>query len=221
MTPDIRYFLQIVEEADTGEETIYVNTRRLIGKAERTGGFQVWNDNIVLPALYINTTWFFCNNYQINGKKSTISQRLGSLTHRSELVIRGHGDVRNNMISQVSAEVFARALVELGFAVNCRINITGCNLGRNSNVAGADRKDKSASEVGTKSFAAIFQKELWNKRRLTNEIHARTSPVTVTEDGSKETFDFDSERTTIHKQEHSKIIFTIDANGMQSMKFAY
>jgi hypothetical protein len=221
MTPDIRYFLQIVEETDKGDETIYVNTERLIGKAKRTGGFTVWNDNIVLPRVYINTTWFFCNNYQINGKRTTVSQRLTSLTDRSELVVRGHGDVKNNMVSQVSAEVFARALVELGFAVNCRINITGCNLGRDSNVAGAERRDKSASEVGAKSFAAIFQKELWNKKKLTNVVHARTSPVTVTEDGSKETFDFDTEDNPIHKQAHSKIIFTIDTNGVQSMKFAY
>lgn len=221
MTPDIRYFLQIVEETDKGDETIYVNTERLIAKARQTGGFKVWNDNIVLPKAYINTTWFFCNNDQINGKKTTISLRLTSLTNRSELVVRGHCDVQNNMVAHVSAEVFAHALVELGFAVSCRINITGCNLGRNSNVGGAARRDQSASEIGAKSFSAIFQKELWNKKKLTNEVHARTTPVTVTEDGSKETFNFDTEDNPIHKQAHSKIIFIIDANGIQSMRFAW
>jgi len=231
MKADIRYYFLIVKETDAGIETIYVNTERLIAKTKRKypdtvvlmetiPGTVVLIDNIPLPTDYIDTTWFFCNNEQINDKKPTITQNLRRLTNQSELVIRGHGDVKNNKVSRVSAPVLARALVNLGFGADCRINITGCNLGRNPNIANGDRAVATATNIGTGSFAQLFQAELFKLGRR-NVVHARTSPVTVAEDGSKKTFDFALEEAAIAKQRHSKIIFSVDGGGAQTMEFAY
>ncbi|QSA95846.1 C80 family cysteine peptidase [Methylococcus sp. EFPC2] len=219
---DKYYILQIVKETDAGDETIYKNTDRLIGGyLKKYNLASIPTDNIVLPSDYIDTTWFFLNNSQIIYKKAGLSMRLKGLTDHSELIIRGHGDVNNNRVSRVSAEVLARSLIELGLQASCRINITGCNLGRNSNISGNERGTKSAQDVGAGSFAALFQKELYRLRGLRNRVHARTAPVTVLEDGRKETFDFASETNGIHHQAHSKIVFTIDSVGVQNMQFAY
>jgi hypothetical protein len=223
MNPDIRYYFEIIEFTDQGDETIYENTRKLVAKTQRKyPQTTLWVDNIVLPEDYINTTWFFCNNAQMAPKRATVSYRLGRLGDRSELVIRGHGDVANNKVSRVSAEVLARSLHELGFRANCRINITGCNLGRNSNIAGAARGDAalSATAVGSGSFAHVFQAELF-KLGLRNIVHARTSNVSVLDDGSKQTDAFDDPDTQISKQPRSKIIFSVDGMGVQTMAFPY
>jgi hypothetical protein len=220
--PDIRYYFEIIKFTAQGDETIYANTRKLVAKTKRTyPQTTLWQDNIVLPEDYVDTTWFFCNNNQLAAKKDTVRRRLGGLTKDSELVIRGHGSVVNNKVGQVSPEVLARSLHELGFRANCRINITGCNLGRNSNVNGGDRgKAVSAASIGSGSFAHVFQAELV-KLGLRNEVHGRTSLVSVLDNGTKQTDLFTDEDVQVTKQPQSKIIFSVDGGGAQTMVFAY
>lgn len=173
---------------------------------------------------------------------------------RPELIIRGHGtratqDVPSSSLAGVKPHVLAQGLVDFGLYTNCRINITGCNLGRGPAFAAGKTGDEFATaldqafaaDVGTGSFAAKFQIALFNTeingvRGLENEIHARTLAVWIWHDGTKRTTashqmgtrdENDTKNTTlVSRQKNSKIIFRIknDANRdgyAQTMTFAY
>ena len=146
---------------------------------------------------------------------------LTRLTMHSEIVIRGHGDVDNNRVSGVTGEVLARTLIAEGLKADCRINITGCNLGRNSQTPIGDVADTPAATTGTGSFAAIFQKTLWAEAGLTTVVKARTRYVGVNGDGGKDTTDTLTPINWQSKYKHSKIVFRISNSGVQTMAYDY
>lgn len=229
MQPDIRYFIQFIMASDKPEETIYVNSDRLIEKTkQKYPGTILWEDQLPAMSSYGNTTWAVLNNLEsgaYKGNGDSMKQRLPKLTAQSELVLRGHGSVNENRCGAIHADVLARVLLALGLKVSCRINVTGCSLGRNSQTPIANLGTASASDIGTGSFADVLQKALWKEGGLTPAIHARTSNVTVNEDGTKETRTFatvgSDTPSHAHKQPHSKIIFRISDGGAQMMAFAY
>lgn len=230
MNPDRRYYFLIVTEKDLGDETIYAHVNKLIAKAKIKYPQTVLNStNIVIPNNYVDSHYSFLFNGQIIHKKGYISETLKQLTNRSELVIHGHGDVDQNRINGVSAPVLAVGLTSLGLRANCRVNITGCDLGRNAQIGGAARAAATASELGSRSFAQTFQYELYRNAGLCCQVHARTSWVVVRDDGSKNTVLFNANPSPAAvpftdmaaKQPKSKIIFDINAAGAQTMTYAY
>lgn len=177
----------------------------------------------------MDSHYSFLYNGQVIHKKDYLSKILKLATDRSEIVIHGHGDVDLNRINGVSASVLAVGLTTLGLRANCRINITGCDLGRNAQISGAARAGATASELGSRSFAQTFQSELFRNAGIRCQVHARTSWVVVRDDGSKNTVLFNANPSASSvpftdmaaKQPKSKIIFDIDAAGTQTMTYAY
>lgn len=214
-------------------------------------------DYPVIYEEYINSKSFLEDDYaeRQRGAQNYLRDALNWLQainpEKAELVIRGHGSRMTqvapaNRVGGVLPRDLAAGLVRLGFNSNCRINITGCNLGRSPTFAknevglgykvGQEFEDAlnaaEVSDVGKESFAGRFQRRLHEYGKLTNEIHARTLPVLVGDDGHKKTrnsneIGVDEVNTPngkysyTHSQLRSKIIFTIAPNGEQTMKFAY
>jgi hypothetical protein len=231
MKPDQRYFMLIVNEKDMGDETIYKHTNSMKKRSEtKYPDVKTMLDNVIVPNKFDGSMNNFLNNAQMMYKRAAISAKLRKLTDKSEIVIHGHGDVDAVKINGVGPTVLADALVRMGLAVSCRINITGCDLGRNAQVPPNHRVDAGASTLGTRSFAHVFQKELWREAQICCEVHARTSWVVIGADGRKQTVKLLAENVSASgvwphemeaKQRNSKILFKIDGAGVQTMTYAY
>jgi hypothetical protein len=224
---DRRLFVVFYEHnSDTADSEIFSNTELLKSKPH-PGRPAIPTETVSYPFdkhNFINTTWFVRNNNLANQTLAimNLERELDKLTDASELILRGHGNVMGCRLSMIGPEVLARSLIQFGLKHNCRINITGCDLGRNKTYKDASRMAASAADVGTDSFAQIFQKTLWAEAKLCNEIHARTSVVTVDpKTGRKQTKPLDGSGGYIGKQPQSKIIFKIDQGGAQTMTYAY
>jgi hypothetical protein len=223
MTPDIRFYLRMIRTTDAATEAINVGTANLRKKPVAPSTI-VWEEELTVFNGLGNTAWSLKQNLLAH-QYPIICNKLKALTAQSELVIRGHGAVQNNTCCGVNPVSLALFLIEAGLKESCRINITGCSLGRNSQVALATIPgEDNAAVVGSGSFAAKFQHALWEFGRLTPAVHARTTNLKVTEAGPKTTLRFDSADPNgiyVNKQAHGKIVFRIDHGGAQQMVWAY
>ena len=228
MRADRRLYMIIYNhESNSADQEIWDNTQRLIKKSNtKYPGTVTKIVGYPVTKYFINTTWNFLNN-DLTSKVNAITElngELKKLTNQSELILRGHGNVKERRLSRIAPEILARGLVECGLGVNCRINITGCNLGRNPQTAGTTRGTASVDVVSADSFAEVFARTLYEETDgdLRPQIHARTSTVTVVSSGSKETWLFDeSVDDRMNKQPHSKIILQMQTDGSLNRRFAY
>ncbi len=231
MNPDVRFYLVLYNyEKKTSDIEIFNGTENLTKKSrKKSPSTQIYAASYPIDEAYIDTTWYFCNNPVAHAtlQYEGIRRALFYLTNNSELILRGHGNLRGQRLSRVSAEVLARGLLKLGLKANCRINITACNLGRNETIGGTDRATASADDLGSNSFADVFLRTLVDEGGLRPVVHARTSQVKVKANGSKTTRLFDddgldaADATHVHKQSHGKIILSVDGGGGIIRRFAY
>jgi|GEM_PF-1927916 len=226
MTPDRRlYFTIYNHENTTADQEIFDNTKLLIDKSRRKNPNTIVDEiRYAVDRNFINTTWYFLNNSLAKQTNclTEIRKKLKSLTVHSELVLRGHGDVKGRKLSRISPEVLARGLLALGLSESCRINITGCSLGRNAHSGNGIPADNAVNAVSGDSFADVFVRTLVKEGGLTPAVHARTNIVTVAGDGSKETRRFNGEKGEYeHQQHNSKVIWRVFDNGTIVRMFAY
>lgn len=230
MANDKRYYLMVVRDTDAGTETIYTHMNSLFAGAKAKHiGTEFMQDNIIATASRTDTMYDLLYNGQMIYKTQSMKVKMQGLTERSQIIIHGHGDVDACRINGVLPEALALSLTSLGLKVNCRINITGCDLGRNSGISGAARAQANAVSMGSRSFAQRFQRSLYDNAGLRCVVHARTSWVVVMGDGKKRTvnFDVDADPSGVFphqmgsKLDRSKIRFLMDAGGVQRMEFVY
>lgn len=214
MQPDIRFYLMLYEhDSATADKEIYDNTELLVAKTRKKyPNTEILKEGYAIDSKqFINTTYFFTNPPTGYANLDRIKANLSKLTSKSELVLRGHGDVNGCKLAGVKPDILARGLAGLGLWRDCRINITGCELGVCKDKADKDLSGCSAEEAGKGSFAQIFQKTLFETtpRGLGTEVHARTKVVVVDDDGSKQTGVTGRKGTYENHQPRSKIIFRI------------
>lgn len=148
-----------------------------------------------------------------------IHNALRSLTDKSELILRGHGNVTMGTLSRVSGKQMAIFLHEMGLAANCKINITACKAARGRGQKDADAMSIGASVISDNSFARSLIDQLCTYG-LRNTVHARVQNVAIGDAGKKTTRVHGAASGHAHKQAHSKIIFQCDAKGFASCRYA-
>jgi hypothetical protein len=136
-----------------------------------------------------------------------------------KVVTRGHGSPTS--YAGMSPKCVAELLRHVGIDACKKIDLTGCNLGIGPGITQAIIGMLPANVVGKDSFAQRFQLEMYENSKDTQErcytVHARTSIMTVNEDGRKEIKLANGQYK--NKALRDKIVFSINQARIQTMDY--
>nr|WP_314543125.1 C80 family cysteine peptidase [uncultured Massilia sp.] len=211
------------KSSSTGDVEISNGTKYLAEKA-RLAGTPVETCSYIFDSNFVATSHYMSHMNPLMGRAQLagIGDAMGRLTDNSELILRGHGSAMFETLSKINAVAMAQFLRDVGFGVNCKINITSCQLGRGSDQLTQRAGTTSAARLSEASFARTLIEQLC-RHGLRNEVHARLQNVKVNADGSKTTRAHGATTAAahVHQQADSKIIFTCDQDGYASCRYAY
>lgn len=216
----VRLYLVFIEQHDT---TIWDNQVRLMRKHRAVAHIN-YECQVRITGGWLDS--FLGHRYDLYkpmiGKRDDLQwvrqyMQVLMTDQDGKLITRGHGGL--NSYGTMGPECFADFLIDMGLNKDIKIDLTGCSLARGPNVAPDAVHARTATAVGEGSYAHRFQRALFQKRGLRCRVHARTFNFTINEAGRKETRD-PVTNSWVHKAPYSKIIFTINSGGRQTMEYA-